>query len=141
ITEIRYNYDTVRKKFTSYERDDESGLDYAQARMYSNKLGRFTMVDPLMASADIINPQTFNRYAYVGNNPVNLTDPTGLKANCPEGQKCQADEDGNEYYINGDGQRIYVATTAVVVTVIIALVDTTATQTAKKATNGFGWFF
>jgi hypothetical protein len=30
-----------------------------------------------MASADIINPQTFNRYVYVGNNPLNETDPTG----------------------------------------------------------------
>ena len=39
--------------------------------------GRFTSVDPLMASADILNPQTFNRYVYVGNNPVNMNDPTG----------------------------------------------------------------
>jgi hypothetical protein len=30
-----------------------------------------------MASADVVNPQTFNRYVYVGNNPVNITDPTG----------------------------------------------------------------
>jgi RHS repeat-associated protein len=69
--------DKVRQKFTSYERDIETDLDFAQARFYNSKLGRFNTVDPLMASADIINPQTFNRYAYVGNNPVNITDPTG----------------------------------------------------------------
>ncbi len=69
--------DKVRQKFTSYERDNETELDFAQARFYNSKLGRFNTVDPLMASADIINPQTFNRYVYVGNNPVNITDPTG----------------------------------------------------------------
>ena len=74
---IGYQVDSVRQKFTGYERDNESDLDFAQARMYSNKLGRFTSVDPLMDSADIINPQTLNRYAYVGNNPINITDPTG----------------------------------------------------------------
>ena len=62
---------------TLYERDNESDLDFAQARYYNFKHGRFTTVDPLMASADIVNPQTFNRYVYVGNNPVNITDPTG----------------------------------------------------------------
>jgi RHS repeat-associated protein len=67
----------VRQQFTTYERDIEADLDYAQARYYNFKHGRFTSVDPLMASADIINPQTFNRYVYVGNNPVNITDPTG----------------------------------------------------------------
>jgi len=40
--------------------------------------GRFTSPDPLMASAKPINPQTFNRYNYCGNNPLNCVDPTGL---------------------------------------------------------------
>lgn len=77
VARASYGTDSVRQKFTSYERDGESEEDFAQARYYNYKLGRFNSVDPLMASADIINPQTFNRYAYVGNNPVNITDPTG----------------------------------------------------------------
>jgi RHS repeat-associated protein len=50
--------DSVRQRFTGYERDSESGLDYAQARYFSSKHGRFTRVDPLTASANIKNPQT-----------------------------------------------------------------------------------
>ncbi|MEO7659505.1 MAG: RHS repeat-associated core domain-containing protein, partial [Pyrinomonadaceae bacterium] len=75
---LGYSADTLRKQFTAYERDIEADLDFAQARYYNPKHGRFTSVDPLMASANVINPQTFNRYVYVGNNPVNITDPTGL---------------------------------------------------------------
>src|SRR5690606_801074 len=71
--------DHIRQRFTGYEKDNESGLDFAQARMYQNKHGRFTVPDPLMASANPANPQTFNRYIYTGNNPVNYTDPSGLE--------------------------------------------------------------
>lgn len=70
--------DHIRKRFTGYEKDDETGLDFAEARMYQNKHGRFTAPDPLLASANAANPQTFNRYIYTGNNPVNYTDPGGL---------------------------------------------------------------
>jgi RHS repeat-associated protein len=77
IPRANYGNDSVRQKFTGYERDSEIEEDYAQARYYNYKIGRFNSVDPLMASADIINPQTLNRYAYVGNNPTNITDPTG----------------------------------------------------------------
>jgi RHS repeat-associated protein len=70
--------DGIRKKFTQYERDAETGLDFAQARYYSNTQGRFTSPDPFAGSATIGNPQTFNRYVYVGNNPVNASDPTGM---------------------------------------------------------------
>ncbi len=70
--------DSIRKRFTGYEKDTETDLDFAEARMYQNKHGRFTAVDPLMASASPGNPQTFNRYVYTGNNPINYTDPSGL---------------------------------------------------------------
>jgi RHS repeat-associated protein len=72
--------DTNRKKFTGYERDNETGLDFAQARFYSSPSGRFTSPDPFSASAVIADPQTFNRYGYCRNNPVNSVDPTGLSA-------------------------------------------------------------
>jgi RHS repeat-associated protein len=72
--------DNNRKKFTGHERDTETGLDFAQARYYSNIQGRFTSPDPFAGSATIGNPQTFNRYVYCGNNPVNLTDPLGMVA-------------------------------------------------------------
>src|ERR1041385_4000664 len=67
--------DTNRKKFTGYERDAETGLDFAQARYFSSTEGRFISADSLLGS--LTNPQTFNRYSYVLNNPLNSTDPTG----------------------------------------------------------------
>lgn len=70
--------DNVRKRFTGYEKDVETGLDFAEARYYDNKFGRFTAVDPLLASGQSSDPQSFNRYVYVMNNPTNSTDPTGL---------------------------------------------------------------
>jgi len=78
---LKYSYtgsDNIRKRFTGYEKDDETQLDFAEARMYQNKHGRFNSVDPMMASASLTNPQTFNRYSYTGNNPINYTDPSGL---------------------------------------------------------------
>jgi RHS repeat-associated protein len=70
--------DGTRQKFTGYERDWETGLDYAKARYDASAQGRFLSVDPLLASATKIHPQSFNRYAYCLNNPTNLTDPNGL---------------------------------------------------------------
>ena len=69
--------DNVRKKFTGYEKDQETGLDFAQARYYGNGLGRFTSVDPSLESIKPTLPQSWNRYIYVINNPLNLIDPDG----------------------------------------------------------------
>ena len=70
----------MRQKFTGYQKDEESGLDFAEARMYENRHGRFTAIDPLLASGKSANPQSFNRYVYVMNNPLIYTDPEGLQA-------------------------------------------------------------
>jgi len=60
---------------TSYERDNETNLDYAQARYYSYVQGRFTGVDPV--GGNVVDPQTLNGYSYVANNPLNAVDPDG----------------------------------------------------------------
>jgi RHS repeat-associated protein len=69
--------DLVRQKFTGYQKDSETSLDFAEARMYENRFGRFTAVDPLLASGKSANPQSFNRYTYVVNNPLAHFDPDG----------------------------------------------------------------
>jgi RHS repeat-associated protein len=71
------NADDIRQKFTGYQKDSETSLDFAEARMYENRYGRFTAVDPLMASGKSANPQSFNRYMYVLDDPINATDSTG----------------------------------------------------------------
>jgi RHS repeat-associated protein len=75
-------------KFTGYERDTETSNDYAFARYYSYHLERFLSPDPL--DGDISDPQTLNKYTYVRNNPVNLTDPTGLCGAGEESTDCPA---------------------------------------------------
>ena len=67
------------KRFTGYERDMASGLDYANARMYNSGRGKFIQPDPLGSkNAKSRSPQSLNRYAYTGNDPVNFVDPGGL---------------------------------------------------------------
>ncbi|MCA1643052.1 MAG: RHS repeat-associated core domain-containing protein [Acidobacteria bacterium] len=82
-----YAADSVRQKYTGYERDAETGLNFAEARYHSDVQGRFTSIDPLSASAKLTDPQSLNRYAYVGNSPVVFSDPSGMLGvsgfNCP----------------------------------------------------------
>jgi RHS repeat-associated protein len=65
------------KKFTSYERDN-NGSDEAMFRRYSRWHARFDQPDPYDGSYELTDPQSFNRYAYVQNDPVNFVDPSGL---------------------------------------------------------------
>ena len=51
-------------------------LYHYQARWYSPVLGRFLAPDPIVPEPG--NPQAFNRYSYVYNNPYKYTDPSGL---------------------------------------------------------------
>ena len=67
------------KKFTGYERDAATGLDYAEARFYSSEWGRFMSPDPAgLSAATQTSPKSFNRYSYVEGDPVNYNDPEGL---------------------------------------------------------------
>jgi RHS repeat-associated protein len=92
--ETWYETGTPNKwKFTTYERDadSEGGLDYADARFDSTRIGRFMSLDPLAGS--IADPQSLNRYNYVVNDPINLIDPTGTAPNDPTNY-CEILENG-----------------------------------------------
>jgi len=67
--------------FAAKEKDanfiDCSGNTYNfHAREYSPPLGRFLSTDPVNGNPFL--PQSWNKYAYVGNNPINVIDPYGL---------------------------------------------------------------
>jgi RHS repeat-associated protein len=91
-TEYKITSGLNHYKFTGKERDAESGLDYFGARYLSSSFGRFVAPDPLLNSGRPNDPQSWNRYSYVRNNPLNRIDPTGLydlKNTCPgDDKKC-----------------------------------------------------
>jgi len=68
-------------KFTGLERDSETGNDHTLHRMYDSSLGRW--LTPDRHRGDLFNPQSWNRYGYVMNNPTSFADPLGLTAKCP----------------------------------------------------------
>jgi len=63
-------------KFNGKEFDEETGNYYYAARYYDPKFSILISVDPL---AD----KTFSAYGYCYNNPINMTDPTGMSAEDP----------------------------------------------------------
>src|SRR5882724_10466691 len=64
-------------RFTTYERDANGGDD-AMMRRYQGTQRRFAQPDPFDGSFNTADPQSFNRYTYTQNHPVNLVDPSGL---------------------------------------------------------------
>ena len=72
--------DSTRQRFTGKERDHESGLDYLGARYLSGAQGRFTSPDRGgFHQGHVLNPQKWNQYACVLNDPLNLVDPGGME--------------------------------------------------------------
>ncbi|MEQ1886867.1 MAG: RHS repeat-associated core domain-containing protein [Bryobacteraceae bacterium] len=74
--------DKISDKFTSKERDAETGLDFFGARYFSSAQGRFTTPDwsekpEPIPYADVNNPQSLNLYNYMRNNPLSGIDPDG----------------------------------------------------------------
>jgi RHS repeat-associated protein len=148
-------------KFTGVERDGESGLDLMKARNYSSSLGRMLTPDPGHADgfAHKGDPESWNPYAYAGNNPLRFIDPSGL-AHCefrdsgsnstgksPEGQaeeyrdlgngvvggidtKATCDTAGGELVLDSDDQGVKTET-----------VDVKATYTTtEEYIDNVAWF-
>jgi len=72
-----YNATNDKLQFTTYERDAESGNDYAISRNYVNRLSRFSSSEAFGGSIGDI--QSHNGYAYITNNPLNLIEPTATQ--------------------------------------------------------------
>ena len=80
--------DAVTQRFTGQLRDSETGLDFFGARYMSSAQGRFTSPDPMIIDqARLLDPQQWNMYAYVRNNPLRFIDPLGLYT-CADEKKC-----------------------------------------------------
>ncbi|MCX5723654.1 MAG: FG-GAP-like repeat-containing protein [Nitrospirae bacterium] len=65
----------VPYKYTGKELDASTGLYYYEARYYDSVLARFISADTIVPNAS--DPQSYNRYSYVRNNPLKYTDPSG----------------------------------------------------------------
>jgi RHS repeat-associated protein len=61
--------------YTGHEHLDDVGLIHMNGRIYDPMIGRFMQPDPVISEP--YNSQNFNRYAYVLNNPLMYTDPSG----------------------------------------------------------------
>ncbi len=79
---------TTDRSFTGQTQDTTPGLYDFLFRQQSSSQSRWLVPDPAgLAAVDITNPQTWNRYAYLANNPLNKIDPKGL-------DDCSTDIDG-----------------------------------------------
>lgn len=77
---LRYSYGNVTSQtdrgYTGHEMLDVVGLIHMTGRIYDPTIGRFLSVDPVVQEAG--NLQNLNRYCYVLNNPLSMTDPSGF---------------------------------------------------------------
>ncbi|MFI8105819.1 RHS repeat-associated core domain-containing protein [Streptomyces sp. NPDC086023] len=80
--------------FLGKTEDDGTGLSVLGARMYDARLGRFLSPDPL---ATPYEPQNLNSYSYSVNNPVNFSDPSGLRPDDCMYYQCTPTSDGWEF--------------------------------------------
>lgn len=104
VQRASHGTDQVRKKFTSYERDNETDLDFAVNRNYASQLGRFIQVDPYNIIFEkekgqdeserkkifvrfIADPQIWNKFSYVVNNPLKFSDPDGRRPQTAQEKK------------------------------------------------------
>jgi RHS repeat-associated protein len=147
------NSDLSPLHFTGQQRDGEpglEGLDYFKARYYSSSIGRFMTPDPGgVAFSDPWNPQSWNLYSYVQNDPVINLDPDGMDCVTDNGDGTTStnigdcaneseDAANNEYYIDCDGCTAN-ATGAILDAITGALYLTDANGNGIPGTTVFGF--
>jgi RHS repeat-associated protein len=93
--------------------DSANNTYHTLNREYSPTQGRWLTPDPAgLAAMDVTNPQTWNRYAYVTNNPVSFTDPLGLFVqacfSAPGGGGCDLTGGGGGGGDDGSGPPCYM---------------------------------
>jgi RHS repeat-associated protein len=66
----------TKRGFTGHEMVDDMGIIHMNGRIYDARIARFLQADPFIQAST--NTQSFNRYAYVLNNPLNAVDPSGF---------------------------------------------------------------
>ncbi|MCF6299716.1 MAG: hypothetical protein L3J52_01120 [Proteobacteria bacterium] len=93
-----YLSDYTTKGFTGHEMLDALGIINMGGRIYDAAIGRMLQADPVVMEPEA--SQGYNRYAYVGNNPISFTDPTG--------------------YIHKKLRRIFAVAVAVVISIYAA---------------------
>jgi len=141
------NWSGSRFRYTGQIALFEAKLYHYKARIYDPALGRFLQTDPIR------NKDDFNLYTYVGNDPLDKTDPTGMNA-CggSDDSKCvvtiafadrSKDDVGkyNDKFTGVKGQENYNATATVSVNGTVAgtfLAKTTPSGTGKFATIANG---
>lgn len=98
-----YNVDkATRQGYGLTERDDATGQDHTWFRKNENQAGRWTSPDPYNGSSSVSSPQSWNKYSYVQNDPVNYIDPSGLNMWSGFGGGCgPSDPMGIAYYVDG----------------------------------------
>lgn len=74
-----------RRGYTGHEMLDSLNMVHMNGRVYDPLVARFVSADPILQ--DPMNGQSYNRFAYVMNNPTNLIDPTGFTAKKREDDK------------------------------------------------------
>jgi RHS repeat-associated protein len=93
--------------FATYTNDSATGLEYADQRYYASNFGRFMSPDPYQAKArgtsDPTTPSTWNRYAYVINDPINFKDASGRFSCSPEDASCDPGDDCVDLWCQPEG--------------------------------------
>ena len=89
--------------------DARNGRDYAYHRHFVALAGRFLSSDPYEASGGAAEPGSWNRYPYVGGDPVNFHDPRGLQSETPPDERAFCNFNGVTFGFSCDWRHPRVA--------------------------------